>query len=151
MVFGVVHQVRRDKKNWRELPYLGPIAVSPPKGWVVAADGAKLHCLAPPDGFLEADEVGFFASGEVEIEPIALLKDDTIGPALVFFEMSRLLVAVDEGDLLGRTLHNLLGLESEGRAGGRLGRHLIGDFGEQENEGEDCREDGDFLHGERAS
>ena len=135
----------------REAPYLGLCAHRDTGGRAIAADGAKLHYLAPPCGLFIAEKFCFFAAREIEIERLVLLKDRAVGPTLVLFEVSGFLMVVDQGDFLLGALDDLLGLESEGGAGGGLGRNLIGDLGEQQNEYECSRKKSNFLHDERAS
>ena len=107
---------------------------------------AELHGLAPPDGWLIAEEVGFGAPRKMEIEHLPRLKCGAGWPTAIFVEMRFSLVDIHQSDLLRRAGDHVNCVQPEVCARQRLRRNIIGNLGEHQNECEDCCKDGDFLH-----
>jgi hypothetical protein len=110
--------------------------------------GGRLYSLhfAPPGRLLDAEEVDFFAAGEVEVENIVFVKHATVGPAGILWEVIWRIVLVDKGDVVRAARDDSLRFERERGARGRIRRNLVGDLGEHQDCHKCSNKDRDLLH-----
>ncbi len=87
----------------------------------------------------------------MEIQHIVFLKRGAVRPARVLLEMRLCLMAIHQRDLRGSALDYALRVDPEGISGRRLGRHLVGNLGQQQDENKDSRNNCNRLHVKRAA
>lgn len=127
----------------------GPAVEMKSAAGIVRPRTALLHGLPPPGGLLIAQELRLRSPRKVEVQNFPFLKRGAFRPGgLVLVQVSLRLVIVYQRDIRGRTLDDLLGLEGKRSAGRRIGRYLIGNLRQQQNEHKRSRKNGNFFHGD---
>src|SRR5579863_2569025 len=91
---------------------------------------AELHRPPPPCRLLDAQELCLFPAGKKKVHDLVFLERGAIGPAVVFFQVRRLLMIIDESDFHIGALDDPLRLERKRRSRRRSAGHLVGDLGQ---------------------
>src|SRR5579859_1632167 len=110
-----------------------------------ASDSGLPH-LAPPSSIFPLLELGLCAPRQVEVLQLIGLESRAVRPGIVLIQPRRLLMRIDQHNLVGRACYDFLRLQAERYSRSIVRRNPVGQIGKHHNSQKDRGDNENLFH-----